>query len=165
MKAFKVCVLGDYGVGKTSTVNRFVSNVFSENYATTIGLSISTKTVTVDFQDVKMVIWDIAGRDKVAAVEHTYLKGANAVFFVADGTREKTLQTMLDLRRDVLKEHGEIANLVMINKYDRKHEWEVTDTRIEMLRNAGRHVYLTSAKDGTLVNDAFSNIATQLLKQ
>jgi len=163
MRTFKLCLVGDYGVGKTSTIKRYVSNVFSDNYATTIGLNVSTKKVKIKWQEVKMVIWDIAGRDKFGSVEMTYLSGSDAILFVADGTREHTLKTVLNLRSDIIKTHENIITHLLINKFDLKHDWEISDARIDRLRKQGHQVFLTSAKDGILVNEAFSSVAEKML--
>ena len=55
----KVCMLGGFAVGKTSLVRRFVSNVFSDHYHTTIGVTVEKKSVTVDDRDVMLVLWDL----------------------------------------------------------------------------------------------------------
>ncbi|MDH3434076.1 MAG: GTP-binding protein, partial [Gammaproteobacteria bacterium] len=59
----KVCIVGDFAVGKTSIAERFVNNHFSESYLTTIGVKIDTKLIEVPDLGVshKLVIWDIAG--------------------------------------------------------------------------------------------------------
>ena len=58
----KVCMVGDFGVGKTSSVERFVNNIFSDKYLTTIGVKVDTKVVKVNNKEVKLVVWDIADR-------------------------------------------------------------------------------------------------------
>ncbi|NIN82585.1 MAG: GTP-binding protein, partial [Pseudomonas stutzeri] len=59
----KVCVVGDFAVGKTSVVERFVSNQFSEKYLSTVGVKIDTKEIEHEDRQVshKLVIWDVAG--------------------------------------------------------------------------------------------------------
>ena len=87
----KICLIGDFAVGKTSLVKRYVDQVFSEDYTTTVGVSIVTKEVQLDRDSmVKLIIWDIAGADKLTTVSHAYLQGANGYVLVADGTRRQT---------------------------------------------------------------------------
>lgn len=57
----KVLLVGNFGVGKTSLIRRFVLNEFSEDYISTIGVRVSTKLVTIDSQTIKLLIWDVAG--------------------------------------------------------------------------------------------------------
>ena len=78
----KVCIIGDFAVGKTSTVARCVHNVFSDKYLTTVGVKIDTKEVVLEDSEktVKMIIWDIAGTDRFSAVEFSYLRGSSGYF-------------------------------------------------------------------------------------
>jgi small GTP-binding protein len=59
----KVCMVGTSGVGKTSLVAKFVHSIFSDKYLTTVGVKIDKKTVTVDGNEVMLMIWDLAGDD------------------------------------------------------------------------------------------------------
>ena len=86
-------MVGDFSVGKTSLTQKFVNNVFSEKYLTTIGVKIDT----VDVDDVKLVVWDVAGRDSLSPINVSYLVGAAGIVFVADGTREDTLKSLPEL--------------------------------------------------------------------
>ncbi len=108
--AKKVCIIGDFAVGKTSTVARFVNNIFSEKYLTTVGVKIDTKDMTLaDGRKLRMVIWDIAGSQRFSAVEFSYLRGAQAYLLVADGTRRETMDSALALREAVEARFGRAA--------------------------------------------------------
>ena len=72
----KVCVLGSFGVGKTSLVRRYVQSIFSDTYLTTVGVKVDKKTLTVDSGEVTLVLWDIAGEDDINAIRMTYVRGA-----------------------------------------------------------------------------------------
>ncbi len=64
----KVCMLGDFGVGKTSLVARYVRNTFSEKYLTTVGVKVDSRVIALPGEiDLKLVIWDIAGRPRSTA--------------------------------------------------------------------------------------------------
>ncbi|CAN5885157.1 hypothetical protein BH20PSE1_BH20PSE1_21790 [soil metagenome] len=71
----KICMLGFFGVGKTSLVRRYVCSVFSDTYLTTVGVKID-KTVTVREQTLNLLLWDIAGADDISALRISYLRGA-----------------------------------------------------------------------------------------
>ena len=93
MSTKKICVLGDFAVGKTSTVARVVHNVFSDKYLTTVGVKIDTYVYEPEgagAKPMKLVIWDIAGTDRFNAVEYSYLRGASGYLLVVDGTRPDT---------------------------------------------------------------------------
>lgn len=161
--ARKVCIIGDFAVGKTSTVARFVNQVFSEKYLTTVGVKIDTRDVPLaDGRELRMVIWDIAGSDRFSQAEFAYMRGAQAYLLVADGTRNETLQSALGLREAVQKKYGELPHVLLVNKNDLKDDWQVDATAIERLRSDGMAVLCTSAKTGECVDRAFDFLAEQL---
>ena len=73
----KICLLGGFGVGKTSLVAQFVHSLFSDKYLTTIGVKIEKKSVPVDETQVELVIWDIYGHDDFQKLRTSYLRGAS----------------------------------------------------------------------------------------
>ena len=77
--AKKICLIGDFNVGKTSLIRRFVENKFSDRYLTTIGVKISRKSITIEAteQQVNLLIWDIEGQTKEKAIPNNYLQGAH----------------------------------------------------------------------------------------
>lgn len=88
----KVCLLGTFGVGKTSLVRQYVYNVFEESYLSTIGVSISQKHLTLKSnQEVELLIWDIEGHEKFSPVVENYYTGAAGAILVADLTRPESL--------------------------------------------------------------------------
>ena len=72
----KICLLGAFGVGKTSLVRRYVDTIFSDAYLTTVGVKIDKKLLTVGGEQMALILWDIAGEDDIAAVRVSYLRGA-----------------------------------------------------------------------------------------
>lgn len=160
----KICIIGDFAVGKTSTVARFVHNVFSDKYLTTVGVKIDTKELEFDDGDgVKMVIWDIAGTDRFSAVEFSYLRGASGYLLVIDGTRRHTVDVAQKLQAEAAERYGELPYVTLVNKTDLADEWEVTDDDIRSLRDAGHRVFKTSARSGEHVLDAITTLA-QLMR-
>jgi small GTP-binding protein len=86
----KVCMVGVFGTGKTSLVQRFVHSMFSERYLSTVGVKIDRKAMQMDGADLTLVLWDLAGRDGHEDITSSYLRGAHAILYVADGTRRET---------------------------------------------------------------------------
>src|ERR1700733_1854956 len=81
----KVCMVGQFGVGKTSLVRRFVDSIFDERYLTTIGVKIDRKDVTVGSDSVTLMLWDLAGEDDLAQLNDSHLRGASGYILVGDG--------------------------------------------------------------------------------
>ena len=114
----KVCVLGAFGVGKTSLVRRYVESIFSDAYLTTVGVKIDKKTLTVGAEPVTLILWDIAGEDDVTAIRMSYVRGAAGYFLVADGTRAETLEVASSIQTRVTAEVGSVPFLLLLNKAD-----------------------------------------------
>jgi small GTP-binding protein len=160
----KVCLLGDFGVGKTSLVQRFVKNEFSEKYLTTVGVKMDTKLIAVNSEiNVKLIIWDIAGESTLNKVAQTYLRGASGFLLVVDVTRSSTLDCALNIKRDVLALLGDVPFVILINKADLPAtQWEVTDVHIQQLLAQQEQIFFTSAKTGAQVDEAFNALSHAL---
>lgn len=157
----KICIIGDFAVGKTSSVARCVNDVFSDKYLTTVGVKIDTKEMTVGVAatSVKLIIWDIAGTDRFSAVEFSYLRGSSGFILVVDGTRSHTLDVAKRLRTETQERYGDIPCVTLVNKSDLVGEWEIDDETIAALESDGFFPFVTSAKTGANVELAFERLA------
>jgi hypothetical protein len=161
----KICMLGGFAVGKTSLVRRFVTSLFSEQYQTTIGVTVERKVLSVAGEDVTLMLWDLYGDDEFQRIRESYLRGSSGYILVVDGTRKETLATALALQRTVEGLLGPIPFAVIINKSDLRAEWEIDDVALNELRQQGWTVFLGSAKTGEGVEPLFSMLAHRLLQQ
>ena len=160
----KICMVGDFGVGKSSTVARYVKSVFSDKYQTTVGVKIDTKQVTLaDGRELKMVLWDIAGTDNLKQMNANYLRGAAGYLLVADGTRAETLETALELKKQVEAVAGDIPFVGLLNKSDLVDDWDVPESQYEGLLARSWQFYKTSALDGANVEQAFLDLANKVV--
>lgn len=170
MSTKKICVLGDFAVGKTSTVARVVQNVFSEKYLTTVGVKIDTFVYTPDegvaasksVKPMKLVIWDIAGTDRFTAVEFSYLRGASGYLLVVDGTRPDTAGVARRLLNEARTRYGELPFVTLVNKIDLTDEWALSEDEVNALRQDGHTVFMTSAKTGEGVTDALGTLCQRI---
>ncbi|SCK46465.1 hypothetical protein VAR608DRAFT_4561 [Variovorax sp. HW608] len=160
----KICLLGAFGVGKTSLVRRYVDTIFSDTYLTTVGVKIDKKVVSVGAEELALILWDIAGEDEVAAVRVTYLRGAAGYLLVVDGTRPETLDTAESIQRRIVAELGQVPFFVLLNKSDLVEDWALSPARIEALEAEGWTFRRTSAKTGIGVEEAFRELATRLAR-
>ncbi len=159
--ARKICLLGDFGVGKTSLVSRFIRNTFSERYMTTVGVKVDSKEVEVGAEAVKLVIWDIAGKSALDALNQIYLRGASGIMLVADGTREPTLRSALYLLMQAKSLLQDPAAVLLVNKIDLIDRWEILPSTLEELRKT-LPVFESSALTGDGVESAFQELARQV---
>ena len=155
----KVCMVGVYGTGKTSLVQRFVHSLFSAKYHTTVGVKVDRKAVQVGDTPVNLLLWDVEGSTADQEIPSSYLRGAHAMFFVADGTRRETFDQLFDLREHARAAAGDVPSIVALNKADLKEQWLLTPADTSKLITDGFHVLTTSAKTGEGVEDAFRVIA------
>lgn len=159
MVARKICLLGDFSVGKTSAVARYVHSMFSDSYLTTVGVKIDTKLVERPEGALRLVLWDIAGSSHLGQARLSYLRGADGFLLVADGTRRETVSVALDLWQQANEVLGMDAPAVLLlNKLDLANDWEVSPELIETLTRV-LPVFCASAKSGEHVEDAFDSLA------
>jgi Ras-related protein Rab-32 len=93
---YKVLVIGDYGVGKTSLIRRYTEGYFSPNYKLTIGVDFALKTVEgEDGKKVALQLWDIAGHERFGHMTHVYYKYAIAAIIVFDLGRPATFESVI----------------------------------------------------------------------
>jgi small GTP-binding protein len=159
----KVCMIGSFAVGKTSLVRRFVEGYFSDAYQTNIGVKLSNKQVNTGGHEIKMTLWDIYGEDDFQKMRWSYVQGSAGYLLVADGTRAATLHKAQDLEAQLRQQVGAIPFVFLINKSDRKEEWELEAEFEESLVARGWDVLHTSAKSGEGVEEAFAKLTEKML--
>ena len=163
MQKKKICLLGSYGVGKTSLVARFVHSMFADKYHTTVGVKIDKKVLTINGEEITLMLWDMAGEEDGAPVKLNQVKDTSGYLLVVDGTRSKTLDVARSIQQRVESEVGAKPFLVLVNKADLRETWEIPESAWEELAAAGWTVLETSAKSGQHVEEAFLSLATRML--
>lgn len=159
MKSRKICLLGDFSVGKTSAVSRFMRSTFNEVYLTTVGVKIDTKTMASADGDVRLVVWDIAGSSRMGQARLNYLRGAHGFVLVGDGTHRQSIAVALELWRQANSVLCvETPAVLLVNKSDLADEWDVPPHVLESLRRS-LPVFCTSARTGAGIEQAFAAIA------
>lgn len=162
----KICLLGDFNVGKTSLVRRFVEDTFSDRYLTTVGVKISRKSMTVsteqDIHQVNLLVWDLEGNTKFKSITPSYLKGASGSIIVADLTRTDTLKNLNQHLKLFWQLNPEGGAIIALNKADLLPQEKLE----RLLENYGSHrfagiidIYVTSAKTGDNVAEIFDKLA------
>lgn len=158
----KVCLIGMWGVGKTSLVQQFVNSIYDEKYHSTLGVKVDTKVLSVADTEVKLMLWDIAGAENNFSMPMHYMKGAVGYILVIDGTRSETLSCAVALAADIRAEIGDVPFVVMVNKSDLP--WELSEQDIDSsLNELGQVWFSSSAKTGENVELAFHTLAEKLL--
>lgn len=166
----KICLVGDYAVGKTSLIRRFVDKQFSDKYLSTVGVKISRKLVELNIEvlkkELQLLIWDIEGSNKFKAVASSYLQGASGVIIVADVTQQETLSNVTKHIENFLAINPHNSIVIALNKSD-LIEIEYLEKILLSCQFENVQVlstYLTSAKTGQNVDEIFQFLAQSLIK-
>jgi len=157
----KICMVGEFGVGKTSLVRRFVDSIFDERYLTTVGVKIDRKDVAVGSESVMLMLWDLAGEDDLAQLNVSHLRGASGYILVVDGCRAASFAKAVELQQRIEGQLGSLPFVLVLNKADLRDQWEVRDTAVS---ERGWPTFETSAKAGSGVEEMFQALTKKLLQ-
>jgi len=161
---FKVSVVGDYAVGKTALIRRYMTNSFEEEYAATLGASISNFDSNVGNVKVSLQVWDLAGQTSFRRVRVQYLFGTEFAIVVFDLTRKESLDCVPEWVEDVRNGAPDVLLYLVGNKSDLEEDRTVSEASAKaIVKKLNMIGYLeTSAKDGTNVQELFHKIAKML---
>ena len=159
---FKILLLGDATVGKTSLIQRYINNEYSQTYITTIGIDKNRKTLNVNNVQVRLVIWDTAGQEKFRALNKQFYKGTDCVILTFDLNNK---QTIININYWIgqLYQENKIENLGIVlvgtkkdllnDGKDNKVEKSEIDDAIERYKIK---YFETSSKTGENVKEVFN---------
>jgi Ras-related protein Rab-1A len=159
---FKILVIGDSGVGKSSLLRRFVDSDYSEEYSSTIGIDFKIKTITVDRMVVKLQIWDTAGQERFRSLGTSYFRGSHGVFIVTDITDPETFHHVSSIWIPMIKQNTieEVPVIILVNKCDLKSQARVDDTQLDRLLYPH---FKTSAKTELNIFEPFEAIIRKMI--
>ena len=165
LKKYKVLIIGDACVGKTSLLLRHVEGRFIEEVTGTIGVDYRANTYVRDNQRYDLQIWDTAGQDRFKNVTRAYYRDANAALLVFDLTKETTLDNIKTWYQQLTNhvDRSDIVTILVGNKCDLKSK--VMPPEIQQLAselNISTYVQ-TSAREGTRVNEVFEQLLEKLI--
>ena len=164
----KICLLGAFGIGKTSLIRRFVHDRFDDAYLTTVGVKVSRKLMPpVQNPEKKWIqhnflIWDIEGIEKASEAQKKYITGASGALIVSDLTRRNTTEFLPGLI-DTVRQVSANGRVVIVGNKSDLIESDVMEKELEVLKPiAGSNeisIQLTSAKTGHNVEAAFADLS------
>lgn len=167
--AKKICLLGDFSVGKTSLVRRFTENRFDDRYLSTIGVKVSRKVIelqTTGQVTLTLMIWDTSGSEPFNNIVRTYYQGAAGALLVCDLTREETLASLAAYAQDFCSVNANVPLVVLANKVDLHNERAVPDEQVvTATTELGAPWLHTSAKTGAGVDEAFHLLGQHIYMQ
>ena len=159
---YKIVVLGDGGVGKTTLILRYTEKRFRENYIPTIGVQWTIKEIERDGNHIKLLLWDLAGQAHFKSVRRGFYEGSNAAIIVFDVTDLESLNHVGDWLQELQNNCGEIPCFLLGNKIDLAEARKVTQ---DMVKGYKMAYFETSAKTGENVLELFNSVITSLQKK
>lgn len=167
---YKVCIVGDSEVGKTTLVNRYLQRRFVAEAQRTIGSNFFVKYVKIP--DVKnsltLQIWDLAGQPRFKWVRYAFYKGARGIVYTFDLTRRKSLDSLLGWKEEVESKIGVVPNIFVGNKRDLINDENnfISAEEINQFKELlSACAYIeTSAKLGINVKGVFDELAFKMYK-
>ncbi len=169
----KICTIGDFGVGKTSLIRRYVEGVFSDEYLSTVGVKVSQKLLEIDPESdreaiqLKLMIWDLEGHTRFKPIAKSYLQGASGALIVADLTRPETLDNLNDRLQLFLSVNPKGVVAIALNKLDLAMTEKLDDSSSFSRWNDERIISFnfTSAKLGDNVEKIFQDLSIGIVTQ
>jgi len=168
---FRVVLLGEATVGKTSLLRRYTENVFDEEYKQTLGTTFATRELDIKDNDdtvrkVKISIWDMGGQSTYRELRRQYMKGSSAAIIVYDVTKPESFMAMNNWFESFREVCPDAPIFICANKIDLTDKRMVPQEPGMMLRDWFQSEYYeTSAKDGTRVSDVFERCGEVILKK
>jgi small GTP-binding protein len=163
---FKITVIGEPAVGKTSLIKKYTKGSFQKDYIKTLGAQFSKYDEEIEGNNVKLFFWDIAGQEEFNFMRPTFYKGSKAAIIVFSHAlgEEKSFERIPNWHDDIKKFCGDLPIVLFGNKIDLAKEHKIEEKKILELVSKRNFLgyYKTSAKTGTGVYQAFQAIIKEL---
>lgn len=169
---YKVIIVGDPAVGKTSLIRKFVKHQFEKDYIPTVGVSISKEPIEMEIGGrklkINLMLWDLAGQPQFYLLHKVYYNGANGIILSFDLTRTHTYSNLKNWHSELVKDGlSDLPMLLVGNKSDLKDERKISLAHINHMKeqlNIQNYVE-TSALTGQNVNILFKTIARRIYER
>jgi small GTP-binding protein len=167
---FKICVVGDPTVGKTSLMLKYTEKKFNELYIPTVGVQVPIKQVPVKLRGIETLvdlnIWDIAGHVKFQKIRKIFYEGAQAILVLFDSTNQKSFDSGVNYWIGDIRNVANPYGILIGNKIDLEKERVISEDQGRSKAESFLVDYMeTSAKTGEGVEDVFKLLTEKLLKQ
>jgi len=165
---FKITIVGDGRVGKTSLIQKFTKGSFQKEYIKTIGAQFSIYDKEIDGNNIRLLFWDIAGQDEFNFLRSSFFKNSRGAIIVysleENNLGEASFNHISNWHDDIIQFCGNIPIVLFANKVDLVEENSLDNSIIQEVVNERNFLgyYITSAKTGVGVIEAFNEIIDKL---
>jgi len=163
---FKLLMVGDSGVGKTSLLLQFTQGDFNVQMRSTVGVDLKVKMMKFRNKITKLTIWDTAGQERFRTLTSAYYRGAHGIILVYDVTSRESFQNIKDWLKEIsiYSTNDDVVKMLVGNKIDKSTERQVTkDEAIAFARSESMLYVESSAKNKTGVQQAFEELIEKIL--
>ncbi|XP_023654185.1 ras-related protein Rab-35-like [Paramormyrops kingsleyae] len=161
---FKLLIIGDSNVGKSSLLLRFADNSFSGSYITTIGVDFKIRTVDINGEKVKIQIWDTAGQERFRTITSTYYRNTHGVIIVYDVTNQESFVNVKRWLNEISQNCDNVCTILVGNKNDNPSKKEVHFQEAQHFGDSvGVRIFETSAKENVNVEEMFMSFIHMVL--
>lgn len=162
---FKLLIIGDSNVGKSSLLLRFADNSFSGSYITTIGVDFKIRTVDINGERVKLQIWDTAGQERFRTITSTYYRNTHGVIIVYDVTNPESFVNVKRWLNEISQNCDNVCKILVGNKNDDPSRKRVDSQDAQRFgESVGVRVFETSAKENINVEEMFMSFTHMVLR-
>lgn len=157
---FKILIIGNSSVGKTSFLFRYADDSFTSAFVSTVGIDFKVKTVIRREKRMKLQIWDTAGQERYRTITTAYYRGAMGFILMYDVTNEESFHSVQDWVTQIKTYSWDNAQVILVgNKSDMEVERVVTYDRGKQLADQlGLEFFETSAKENINVKNVFERL-------
>lgn len=163
---FKITVIGNGAVGKTSLIKKYTQGSFQKDYIKTIGAQFSKYNEEIEGNNIKLFFWDIAGQSEFHFMRPTFYKGSRACIIVFSLTDPQSFEHIPDWEREIKKytNNPKLPIVLFANKLDLVDKEDVDEEKLDAFASERNYLgwYKTSAKTGTGVYKGFQAIIKEL---
>jgi small GTP-binding protein len=163
--SYKIIIIGDASVGKTSIMNRYSGNDFNEGSVATISTDFILKNIEMDGKKIKLQIWDTAGQEKFRTLMSSYYRRANGVIIVYDITKKTSFANVQSWYTEAQKNIPDATIMLIGNKNDleMKRDVQKNDGK-DFAEINGMSFYETSARTNDNINASFEQFVRVILE-
>ena len=162
---FKIIIIGDTSVGKTSLMRRYIEGIYNEKTLSTIGIELFKKEITIQNKNYVMKIWDTCGQEKFRAISKNYYHNADGIMLLFDINSHETFEHLSGWIESIYQNTSKDTPFIIVaSKCDLEHD--VTDQEIEEYSTKNKvKVIKTSSKDNINVDEPFLYLGEEIIKK
>jgi len=163
IESYKIAIIGNQHVGKTTILSRYKYETTDDNYAPTVGIDFLTKNVFLEDKTIRLILWDTAGQERFKSLIPSYLKNANCVILTYDITEKSTFTSLNKWLSDAKDNVVEGTFIILVgNKIDLNNKRVVSKEEAEKFAEENKIAYTeTSASTGEGINELFNTIISK----